>query len=647
MAAMAVATYQVLCDWNDDDDYVDTGEDLTARVLNCEWSRGRDYASQLIGRSISGKARILLNNESGDYNSFNASSPLSGSIVPGHKVEIRRTPFFGHYLEFVNGDDDVVTVTDDAAIQDVFDGGGTIEAWIRPDTAGQSNIGRVVGKERWFIGLSSVNTLRVFYTFSGTSGDWFTRDAPLTAGKKLHVAVTIDADNAGETPLVYVDGVAVTMTVTAASVGTRTTDVGQNLYIGNRAALSNDFDGGIDEVRLWSDIRTPAEILANYNKELIGTEAGLVGYWRFNEGQGATVADATSNGNDGTITGASWKNTDILWRGRLQRIVSSPQVLSRNVALLEAVGPLGYLNEREVEIAMQSSVATGTLIGTILTNAGWSTTERNLATGLTTITRFWADQARFLSVARKVELSEAGFLWEQRDGFIAFDDRQARLAGDALVSQATFTDAGGGALAYSEIKQADPLPFIFNIFKATVRAFTVESLATLWTSPEGSSDSSSPALEVGESKTFEATYPNRSTSDRTAVAVNAWTTPVSTTDYTANTAANGGGTDRTSSVGISVEKLGHSMKITMTNNHATDVIYITKNEARGTAVTEDDPVMLRDEDSTSKTDYGEREFTSLAEFIPDSAEADDWCRHNLGIYKDPQPVLDLTMHGGR
>ena len=37
-----------------------------------------------------------------------------------------------------------------------------------------------------------------------------------------------------------------------------------------------------------------------------GNEADLVGYWNFNEGSGNTVTDLTSNGNNGTINGASW-----------------------------------------------------------------------------------------------------------------------------------------------------------------------------------------------------------------------------------------------------------------------------------------------------------------------------------------------------
>ena len=94
---MVVEVYQVLVDWNDDGDFADANEDVTTRVLAAEWAIGRDYASQLIGRSIGGRLQVDLNNSSGDYNSFNAASPLSGSILPGRKVQVRRVPPLGYY----------------------------------------------------------------------------------------------------------------------------------------------------------------------------------------------------------------------------------------------------------------------------------------------------------------------------------------------------------------------------------------------------------------------------------------------------------------------------------------------------------------------------------------------------------------------
>ncbi len=48
----------------------------------------------------------------------------------------------------------------------------------------------------------------------------------------------------------------------------------------------------------------------NMDRNLSGAEAGLVGLWNFNEGSGTVVADRTSNGNDGAITGPVTWSTD-------------------------------------------------------------------------------------------------------------------------------------------------------------------------------------------------------------------------------------------------------------------------------------------------------------------------------------------------
>lgn len=67
------------------------------------------------------------------------------------------------------------------------------------------------------------------------------------------------------------------------------------------------FNGLIDEVRIWNIARTQEEILQNMYNELSGTEDGLAGYWKLNEGSGDLVYDATSNSNNGRfINNPEW-----------------------------------------------------------------------------------------------------------------------------------------------------------------------------------------------------------------------------------------------------------------------------------------------------------------------------------------------------
>lgn len=70
---------------------------------------------------------------------------------------------------------------------------------------------------------------------------------------------------------------------------------------------NRDFDGRMDEVRLWSIARTPTELATFRTASLSGAEPGLVAYWRFDEGAGQVTADSTGHGNNGTLgtTGGS------------------------------------------------------------------------------------------------------------------------------------------------------------------------------------------------------------------------------------------------------------------------------------------------------------------------------------------------------
>ena len=76
------------------------------------------------------------------------------------------------------------------------------------------------------------------------------------------------------------------------------------------------FDGKIDEVAVWNDELTSAEVTAIYNSGNmlnVSSDSGnyasadnLTGYYRFNEGSGTSLQDNSSNSNTGTITGATW-----------------------------------------------------------------------------------------------------------------------------------------------------------------------------------------------------------------------------------------------------------------------------------------------------------------------------------------------------
>ncbi|MFA6897000.1 MAG: LamG domain-containing protein [Patescibacteria group bacterium] len=73
--------------------------------------------------------------------------------------------------------------------------------------------------------------------------------------------------------------------------------------------IGNNFNGSIDNVRIYNYARTADEVLSDYNDGMAAhlgknnqdLNRGLVGHWDMEEGSGQTVYDKSGNGNNGTL----------------------------------------------------------------------------------------------------------------------------------------------------------------------------------------------------------------------------------------------------------------------------------------------------------------------------------------------------------
>tara|TARA_B100000586_G_scaffold51571_1_gene34477 strand:+ start:112 stop:1764 length:1653 start_codon:yes stop_codon:yes gene_type:complete len=122
-----------------------------------------------------------------------------------------------------------------------------------------------------------------------------------------HLALTYDGANL----FVYINGIEAGSTEAFGQI------INENvsLTIGRLVFQTTNFDldGQADEVSLWNIALTEQQIQDYMYADLTG-EAGLVGYWNFNEGAGDIANDAGGNDNDGLINGAAW-STDIPFTG--------------------------------------------------------------------------------------------------------------------------------------------------------------------------------------------------------------------------------------------------------------------------------------------------------------------------------------------
>jgi len=194
----------------------------------------------------------------------------------------------------------------------------TLETWIKPDQ---------VDRYQWILSRadsfrSAGNYILALYEgalqfsyWDGTGVDSnYVSDPVVAEGRWQHVAATFDFQTFQAA--IYHDGrliegrwvtgardVASPVLVSTPLVigGGIVTHAKPGYAVGDPTSL---FRGLIDEVRVWSSIRSLEELQTARCSNLSGTQVGLVAYLRFDEGSGLTASDLTVFGNHGELGGS-------------------------------------------------------------------------------------------------------------------------------------------------------------------------------------------------------------------------------------------------------------------------------------------------------------------------------------------------------
>jgi hypothetical protein len=262
------------------------------------------------GGSIDAGGNYVAGAVDGSYTVTASDGPVSGQAMVNVESVVSAPTVA--YLQF-DGANDVVTVPDDRTLD--ITSAITVEAWIRPDSI--SN-GRTQDRILYKGGNYdlSIATGRTGCAF-GTTGDvkWRAKiggssqricGGVLTPGVWHHVAGSYN----GSQFVLYLDGAVVTSVPLSGAMKANN----QALYLGNQSSGTRAFHGSLDEVRIWNRALSAAEIAANRNAELAGSETGLVAYYRFNEGTGQLLTDQTVSTNDGVLgSSLATENNDPQW----------------------------------------------------------------------------------------------------------------------------------------------------------------------------------------------------------------------------------------------------------------------------------------------------------------------------------------------
>lgn len=192
----------------------------------------------------------------------------------------------------------------------------TIQAWIKadswtPDILLNSNY--IVGKDEWSTtpvtgySLCSGGNGKLSFDFaSGVTWHPLISASIMSTNVWYYVTGTYD----GSQLKIYINGLLVGFQNFSGTINTCTEplNIGRTPYI--NSSTPRWFDGKIDQVEIWNIALDSAQINQYMLCSPIGNEAGLVGFWNFEEGIGTFTADKTMYGNNGQlINGTTW-NTD-------------------------------------------------------------------------------------------------------------------------------------------------------------------------------------------------------------------------------------------------------------------------------------------------------------------------------------------------
>jgi concanavalin A-like lectin/glucanase superfamily protein len=220
----------------------------------------------------------------------------------------------------------------------------TIEAWVYPTNNAWGNLlikgnygyGFALGGSGGTGNCGGINNL-VFWDQS-QCGSTIRSTVAYVQNTWQHVAVTVKSIGAQLEIYFYLNGVSNGPFYSGQSLSNGGID--DALYIGTQGfGLGNFFQGNIEELRLWTVARTPAEILATKNSQLnpVG-QTNLAMYYSFNQGvAGAnnstvtTASDGSANNNNGALINFALNGNTSNWVG------ASPAVLPLQLTSFNAV----------------------------------------------------------------------------------------------------------------------------------------------------------------------------------------------------------------------------------------------------------------------------------------------------------------------
>ena len=323
-----------------------------------------------------------------------------------------------------------------------------------------------------------------------------------------------------------------------------------------------------------------------------------------------------------------------LWTGYVSTVVPIEYPGGNDEVVLTAQGIMSELTGRRIAAQLEENIRCDTAARIVLQTAGIPDVAIGKLDAPRRIDRWWSGHRPAILILREIEETEGGILFEDADGRIRLDRAYARIMGQRRHERAMFSDNGTpGSIGVSDLKFRDAVEGLSNIVRVIVRRYAAGTETILWEIDEPIQ------LNSGDSTTLIASYSEGAAS---------WTTPlVSGTDYVANIGEDGSGNDATADLGVETEERGSELRIILTNNHASNALYVTTLAPRGQPLAEGQPLIVEERDEASIAKYGERDYLVASSYLGTYKDARDYARYILSLTSEPQRRGTLSFYANQ
>jgi len=265
-------------------------------------------AGEVYDYSIKSIGRVELESDLAfDIGFVNPNGVISGQVKTrnGNPVPfaiVKAEPTFNQALTFDGIDDHVCISYHENLPSEQF----TFSSWVKigdnPNGESIVDLGSDINQNWWLRASDAGNDKGVVFGIGGgTSFSVTEQELPFHENENgwHHIAAVYN----GLAMTLYLDGEFMGSSQAVLDTAKTRFSFGQV-----RNGGSDYFEGGLDDVRIFDRALSQTEILLNKDITVSNRTEGLVGYWKFDEGQGSKAFDLSDSQLDGFLFGAKFSN---------------------------------------------------------------------------------------------------------------------------------------------------------------------------------------------------------------------------------------------------------------------------------------------------------------------------------------------------